>query len=97
MTYYDMEVLPLLKKVQKSYARHYLTKFSNKDMDRVIELFWANSQSPQKDWEIAEARHRCLETAKAWKCKALKSMKEHVAEEIKSPKHNPAMDCTLGL
>ncbi|KAN0077589.1 hypothetical protein V8E54_005893 [Elaphomyces granulatus] len=72
MTYYDMEELPLLKKVQKSYARHYLTKFSNKG---VIELFWANSQSPQKDWEIAEARHGCLETAKAWKCKALKSMK----------------------
>jgi len=74
-TYYEMEVLPLLQKVQKSYARHYLAKFSNKDLDRVIEPFWENSQSSQKDWEIAEARHKCLENAKAWKCKALRAMK----------------------
>ncbi|KAN0084815.1 hypothetical protein V8E54_001282 [Elaphomyces granulatus] len=75
-----MEVLTLLQKVQKSYARHYLAKFSNKDLDRVIEPFWENSQSSQKDWEIAEARHKCLENVKAWKCKALKAMKIKISE-----------------
>ncbi|KAN0085574.1 hypothetical protein V8E54_002041 [Elaphomyces granulatus] len=66
--YYEMEVLPLLQKVQKSYARHYLAKFSNKDL---IEPFWENSQSSQKEAEAP------------WKCKALRAMKEHVNEEIK--------------
>jgi hypothetical protein len=63
-TYYEMEVLPLLQKVQKAYACHYLTKFSNKDLDTVIAPFWENSESLQKDWEMGEARHRCLEHAK---------------------------------
>jgi hypothetical protein len=73
--YYEMEVLPLLRKSQKAYARHYLTKFHNKDIDTIIEPFWAESRSPQKDWEIGEARYKCLENAKTWKCKALKAMK----------------------
>lgn len=73
--YYETEVLPLLRKAQRSYARHYLSKFNNKDIEKVITPLWANSRSSQKDWEISEARHRCLENAKSWKCKSLKAMK----------------------
>src|SRR6266446_734978 len=29
----------------------------------------------QKDWEMGEEKHKCLEHAKTWKFKALKSMK----------------------
>src|SRR5882762_4970261 len=73
--YYEVEVLPLLQKVQKAWACHYLTKFSSNDLDKVIAPFWDNSESLQKDWEMGEARHKCLEHAKTWKWKALKSMK----------------------